>query len=224
MERTSVLEVYEETLRNVNEKFDGMWNYIKEMREETNKQSELLKKQSERMARIEMKLDTVLLKNIDEKAAMDAKDDSITNAVVSLHSRDAATEVKEDGGDIEDLVVQNENSCTEADGIIEVEEVHVQGLEVRAPGDVMKRKKRATAEELKNLFWWLVDTGFERWPLGCIVCGVKLHPTLKQVEDHVKGKVHRNGVLSCNDFKKLKRYVAAERLRLAAELVGFFPI
>ena len=68
MERTSVLEVYEETLRNVNEKFDGMWNYIKEMREEMNKQSELFKKQSELlnngMARLEMKLDTVLLKNI----------------------------------------------------------------------------------------------------------------------------------------------------------------
>ena len=43
MDRTSVPEVYKETLQNMNEKVDVMWNYIKEMREEMKKQSKLFK-------------------------------------------------------------------------------------------------------------------------------------------------------------------------------------
>ena len=82
----------------------------------------------------------------------------------------------------------------------------------------MKRRNRPTVEELKNLFWWLVDTGYERWPLSCIICGVKMHPNLKQVEKHDTGKVHRNGLLTYGNFEKLKRYVAAEKLMLATEL------
>ena len=228
----------------MNEKVDVMWNYIKEMREEMKKQSELfkngmaeMKKKSELfelgMARLEMKLDTVLLKNLEEKAAVDSEDDSITNPVVSFHStdavtevkadgadsRDAVTEVKEDGADIGELVVQKENSCTEADGIIEVQQVPAQTLETRAPTEnVMKRRKRPTVEELKNFFWWLVDTEYERWPLSCILCGGKMHSNMKQLEKHDTGKDRRIALLTCNKFEKLQRYVAAEKLRLATEL------
>ena len=80
-----------------------------------------------------------LLKNMEDKVAMDSEDDSITNPVVGVHSTDVVTEVKEDVGGIRDLVVQNENSCTEADGIIEVEEVHVQSLQLRAPAEDVVR-------------------------------------------------------------------------------------
>ena len=129
MERTSVPEVFKEMLRNMNGKLDSMWCLFKETREEMKKQSELfkngmaeMKKQSELfengMARLEMKLDTVLLKNNEEKVAMNPEDDSISNPVVGVHSTDVATEV----------IVQNGNSCTEADGIIEVDDVHEQSV------------------------------------------------------------------------------------------------
>lgn len=223
MEKPAAPDRRENMLRNMNEKIDNIWSFMKEMREDMKEMREDMDKQAEHFknsfARLEKKLDTALVKNVEEKVGTNYEDDSITAPVAEVHSTETISVEKEDGTETADVVEQQRKSCEEADAALDAKEVKVQRLELCGSAEnVGKESEHPTVEELKKCFWWLVDSTCKRFPLTCIICGGKMHPNLKQLHKHAEGEKHRNGLLACNNFKKLQGYVAAEKLRLAAEL------
>ena len=283
MGRTPVAQGNEEMLRNMNEKIDNMWSVIREMNEEMKKQSELFKNG---LVRLEKKFDNAFLMNVKQKAETDYQDGCVKSPVLSVHSTDVVTEVKEDATETADVVEQKVNSCSdEGDGVLEAEDVKKEGFglsdsaenffkgslvptveqlmttdvltevkeeanettnvveqevkscteatdvvveakDVKQEGfelcdsaeNVVKGSQLPTVEELRNRFWWIVQTQCERWAFSCIICGGRFFRSTKHLERHDKGTPHCSGLLSCNTFSKLKGYVAAEKKRLTKEL------